>query len=62
MQADDANDELLSVGDSATLLGVHTDTLKRWERAGQIESVRTPTNHRRFRRSDLETLLTSSTK
>ena len=49
--------ELLSVGKAAGLLNVHPDTLKRWERAGRIVAYRTPTGHRRFRRSDVERLL-----
>lgn len=53
-------DYLLSVGEAAALAGVHADTLKRWERAGRITSLRTPTGHRRFRRSDVEALLVTS--
>ncbi|MBN9374602.1 MAG: helix-turn-helix domain-containing protein [Cellulomonas sp.] len=54
------HDELLSVGEAAELLAVHPDTLKRWERAGRIEALRTPTGHRRFRRRDVEHLLARS--
>ncbi len=49
----------LTVGESAQLIGVSVDTLKRWEKAGRITSLRTPTGHRRFRRSDVEALLTA---
>ena len=54
-----SNAELLSVGESAALIGVHVDTLKRWEQDGRITALRTPSGHRRFRRSDVEALLTS---
>lgn len=46
----------LQVGEAANLLGVHPDTLKRWERAGHIAAQRTPTGHRRFRRADVDAL------
>ncbi|WP_053203814.1 MerR family DNA-binding transcriptional regulator [Jiangella muralis] len=52
------DEELIPVGEAASMLGVHPDTLKRWERAGKITSDRTPTGHRRFRRGDVRTLLT----
>ena len=51
--------ELLAVSLAASIAGVSVDTLKRWERAGRITSVRTPTNHRRYRRADVEALLTA---
>ncbi|MBN7389383.1 MerR family transcriptional regulator [Mycobacteroides abscessus] len=50
----------LSVGEAAELLGISTDTLRRWEKAGRIQSCRTPTNHRRFNRAKVEELLTST--
>ena len=49
--------ELLTVGEAATTAGVHVDTIKRWEKAGLITSLRTPVGHRRFRRSDVEALM-----
>lgn len=48
---------LLPIGEAARILGVHVETLRRWESAGHIESVRTPGGQRRFRRADVETLL-----
>lgn len=50
--------DLLSVGESAVIIGISRDTLKRWEAAGRVTSLRTPTGHRRFRRADIEALLT----
>lgn len=53
---------LLTIGEAAAILGVHPDTLKRWERAGRIKvAIRTPNGHRRFRRGDVEALLTPAT-
>ena len=54
-------DDLLPVGESAALVGISRDTLKRWEAAGRIASLRTPTGHRRYRRADIEALLTEET-
>lgn len=48
---------LLPIGEAARILGVHVETLRRWEAAGHIESVRTLGGQRRFRRADVETLL-----
>lgn len=53
-------DELLQPSDAASLIGVHPDTLKRWEAKGRITSLRTPEGHRRFRRGDVEALLTQA--
>lgn len=51
--------ECMSVGEAAAALGVHSDTIKRWEKAGRITSMRTPLGHRRYRRADVEKLLSS---
>jgi excisionase family DNA binding protein len=52
-------DELLPPAESASLIGISVDTLKRWEKAGRISSLRTPHGHRRYRRGDVEALLTT---
>lgn len=54
------NGEHLPVGAAAALIGISADTLRRWEKAGRITSFRTPTGHRRFRRTDVEALLQAS--
>jgi DNA-binding transcriptional MerR regulator len=51
-------DEYLPPAAAAVLVGVTAYTLKRWEARGRITSVRTPTGHRRYRRGDVEALLT----
>ena len=53
-------DELLSSGAAAALIGISRDTLKRWEAKDRIKSRRTPENHRRYRRGDVEKLLTEA--
>jgi excisionase family DNA binding protein len=54
------NSEHLPVGAAAALIGISADTLRRWEKAGRIQSFRTPTGHRRFKRSEVEQLLKAS--
>lgn len=47
---------LLRIGEAADILGVHVETIRRWEAAGHIAAVRTPTGQRRFSRADVERL------
>jgi excisionase family DNA binding protein len=44
---------LLSIQEAADLLGVSTNTLRRWETEGKITSERTVGGHRRYQVSDL---------
>lgn len=46
-------EDLLQIGDAAKLKGVSIDTLRRWEKAGKIQAVRTEGGHRRYRVADL---------
>lgn len=53
---DDA--EWLSTTAAARMIGVHRDTLKRYEdRDGLIRSARTPHGQRRYLRADVQALL-----
>lgn len=49
--------QLMPIGQAAMFIGVSTRTLERYEARGQIVPYRLPNGRRRFRRSDLETLL-----
>lgn len=51
--ASDTPDEMLSVGQAAKLIGVSVSTLQRWDRAGLLAAYRTPSNQRRYSRSEL---------
>ncbi len=44
----------LTLSAAASLLGVHTSTLRLWADQGEVASTRTAGGHRRFRRSDIE--------
>ena len=43
----------LSRSEAAYLLGVSTDTLRRWEKEGKITSSRTEGGHRRYDLTDI---------
>lgn len=49
--------ELLPIGEAARILGVSVETVRRWDKAGKIASVRTLGGQRRFRRGELEALV-----
>jgi excisionase family DNA binding protein len=50
--------ELLTIGEAAERLGMSITTVRRWADSGHLLSVRTPGNQRRFRRADVDALLT----
>ncbi|MBI2103950.1 MerR family transcriptional regulator, partial [Candidatus Woesebacteria bacterium] len=52
--AEDPNNILLPVHEAANWLGVSVDTLRRWEKAGKLEAVRTAGGHRRYRLSAIQ--------
>ena len=52
--------ELLSPGSAAALLGVSIDTLAKWADGGQLAAIRLPSGHRRYRRADIERLLSDA--
>jgi molybdopterin-binding protein len=46
----------LSLGDAARTIGVSVDTLRRWDRAGKLATVRDERNRRRVPPSEVERL------
>jgi molybdopterin-binding protein len=46
----------LSLGEAARALGVSVDTLRRWDRAGKLRTVRDERNRRRVPASEVERL------
>lgn len=46
----------IKIGEAAKLLGVHIDTLRRWERSGKIRPVRTPGGTRLYPLDELKKL------
>jgi excisionase family DNA binding protein len=54
-------ERLLTPGEVATLFRVDPKTVTRWASAGRIGSIRTPGGHRRFRESEVRSLLAELT-
>jgi len=48
------DNKLLSIGQTANLLGVSIDTIRRWDKAGKIRSVRLKGKNRYFETSEVE--------
>lgn len=48
--------ELMQVRQAAKVLGVHENTLRRWEERGLLRAVRLPSGVRRFRADDVDEL------
>ena len=51
------SEQLLKIGDVATLLGVTTQTLRNWTNSGYMDAIIGKGGHRRFRRSEVERLM-----
>ena len=47
------DDDLVSIGVAARILGVSISTVRRWEADGHVTSQRTPGNQRRYLVADL---------
>ncbi|MDR7302377.1 BldC family transcriptional regulator [Haloactinomyces albus] len=58
----DSPEQLLTPGEVAALFRVDPKTVTRWATAGRIGSIRTPGGHRRFRESEVRTLLDELTR
>ncbi|MFL6120827.1 BldC family transcriptional regulator [Actinophytocola sp.] len=61
MTAAHVGERLLTPGEVAALFRVDPKTVTRWATAGRIGSIRTPGGHRRFRESEVKTLLAELT-
>lgn len=56
MKNDENLDKLMTLEQTADMIGVCKDTLRRWDNKpeGKLKSVRTEGNHRRYRLSDIK--------
>ncbi len=50
-------EELISISEAASLLGVSIDTLRRWDQSGKLSSVKSEGGHRKYYRSQIELFL-----
>lgn len=48
--------QLMQVRQAARALGVHENTIRRWEERGLLRAVRLPSGVRRFRPEDVEAM------
>lgn len=55
------SEKLLTPGEVALMFRVDPKTVTRWASAGRIGSIRTPGGHRRFRESEVTSLLAELT-
>ena len=51
------DEQFVSIGEAAKMLGMSIEGLRKWEREGRLIPVRTLTNHRRYRVADLQALM-----
>ncbi len=51
------DEQFVSIGKAAKMLGMSIEGLRKWEREGRLVPVRTVTNHRRYRVADLNALM-----
>ena len=56
-----ASERLPTPGEVAAMFRVDPKTVTRWASAGRIGSIRTPGGHRRFRESEVRSLLADLT-
>jgi excisionase family DNA binding protein len=55
---DDRMDTFLTMREACQVLRVHSNTLRRWSKAGLVKEYRIGVgHHRRFRRGDIDALL-----
>ncbi len=57
MSAHSADEALLTPSEVATLFRVDPKTVTRWAKAGKLTSIRTLGGHRRYRESEVRSLL-----
>ena len=62
MNVSSAQEVLLTPAEVASLFRVDPKTVTRWAKAGKLTSIRTLGGHRRYKESEVKSLLTSITK
>lgn len=54
------DNKLVSIGKAAKMLGVSTMTLRRWDKSGKFEAMRTPTGRRVYLLASIEEIMNKS--
>lgn len=54
----ESKQELISIGEAAKILGVHIDTLRRWDKEGTLKAIRIGKRGRRmYKKSEIILIL-----
>ena len=61
MKTQESSEKLLTPAEVASLFRVDPKTVTRWAKAGKLSSIRTLGGHRRYRESEIRTLIDGST-
>ena len=61
MKTQESTEKLLTPAEVASLFRVDPKTVTRWAKAGKLSSIRTLGGHRRYRESEIRTLIDGST-
>lgn len=61
MKTVDNSEKLLTPAEVAAMFRVDPKTVTRWAKAGKLSSIRTLGGHRRYRESEIRSLLEEST-
>ena len=52
------NTELLTITEVAAILGVHLETLRRWDNEGKLKAIRIgELGHRKYRKEEIDNLI-----
>lgn len=54
-------DKLLTISEAADILGVTMQTLRKWDKCGKLTPTHTLGGHRRYRRTDVDRIVTGMT-
>ena len=60
MKTQESTDKLLTPAEVASMFRVDPKTVTRWAKAGKLSSIRTLGGHRRYRESEIRTLIEGS--
>ena len=55
------NTELLTITEVAAILGVHLETLRRWDNEGKLKAIRIgELGHRKYRKEEIDNLINNT--
>ena len=51
------SEKLISIAEAASVLGLHQETLRRWDASGKLKAIKLNGRHRKYRLSDINALM-----